>query len=250
MYANIDTSLAPARSSADVADGLRQDILAGARRPGERVPLEELKQSFGVSLSPIREGLSQLVAEGLLVPSGQRGYRVAPVSIIEFEDIKARRLDLECQAMAASIRCGGEDWEVALMAAFQRLKNFETRRWMADELGAWEERHTMFHRTLISACGSPILMRFCAQLHNLADRYRRVLIATHNPDSDRDVTRRDVMQEHQALYEAALSHDSALACEMMRQHIERTGQTVLRLMREQAAKSGRAKPSTSRDIPP
>jgi DNA-binding GntR family transcriptional regulator len=233
-----DTPLARARSSADVAHGLRQDILAGARRPGERVPLEELKQSFGVSLSPIREGLSRLVAEGLLVPSGQRGYRVAPVSSAEFEDIKARRIDLECQALAASIRCGGEDWEVALMAAFQRLKNFEGRRWRADELSDWEERHAAFHRTLISACGSPILMRFCAQLHGMADRYRRVLMTASDPD-------RDVTREHQALYDAALAHDGERACEVLRQHIERTGQTVLRMM---AAEAGHGKPSTTGEM--
>lgn len=223
-----DTANIPARGSSDIAHCLRQDILAGARRPGERVLLEALKQSFGVSLSPIREGLSQLVADGLLVPSGQRGYRVAPVSIAEFEDIKARRIELECLALTESIRRGGEDWEVALMTAFQRLKNFEAKRWLADELGAWEERHAVFHRTLIGACGSPILMRFCEQLHGMADRYRRLLMNTHEPD-------RDVTQEHQALYDAALARDAERASAVLRQHIERTGQTVLRMMRAQSA---------------
>ncbi len=227
MNLETSTTTAPTRSSSDVANSLRQDILGGARRPGERVPLDALKTSFGVSLSPIREGLSQLVAEGLLVPSGQRGYRVAPVSIAEFEDIKARRIDLECMALRESIRHGDEDWEVALMTAFQRLKNFEDKRWLADELGAWEQRHAVFHRSLISACDSPILMRFCEQLHGMADRYRRVLMSTHEPD-------RDVTQEHQAIYDAALARDAERATEVMREHIERTGQTVLRMMRAQA----------------
>ncbi len=217
-----------ARGSSDVARSVRADILAGTRKPGERVPLEALKEALGVSLSPIREGLSQLVAEGLLVPAGQRGYRVAPVSVAEYRDIMARRIELECMALAASIARGDEDWEVALMAAFQRLKNFESKRWLADELDAWEERHAVFHQTLIGACGSPILLGFCAQLHDMANRYRRVLMGTHEPD-------RDVTTEHEAMYRAALARDAAQACAVMRAHVERTGRTVLRMMGEPAA---------------
>lgn len=207
----------------DVAQALRLEILTGQRLPGERVQLEGLRQDYGVSLSPIREALSRLVAEGLLIPSGQRGYRVAPVSIEEFLDIKTQRIDLEQKALRESIRLGGEDWEIALMTAFQRLKNFEAKRWQADELGAWEERHHVFHQTLISACGSPILMRFCELLHGMSDRYRRVLMKTSEPD-------RDVTREHQALFDAALARDSKLAEEVLRTHIERTGETVLRMM--------------------
>lgn len=217
---------APARGSSDVADSLRQDILSGSRRPGERVLLDELKRAFGTSLSPIREGLSRLVAERLLVPSGQRGYRVAPIGLAEFEDIKARRLDLECMALAAAIRHGGEDWEIALMTSFQRLKNFESKRWLAEEINAWEERHHAFHQALVSACASPILMRFCEQLHDMADRYRRVLMKTHDPD-------RDVTREHQALHDAALARDAERACAVMRAHIERTGHTVVQMLQAQ-----------------
>ncbi|WP_028604964.1 GntR family transcriptional regulator [Ottowia thiooxydans] len=211
----------------DVAQALRLEILAGNRLPGERVQLEGLRQDYGVSLSPIREGLSRLVAEGLLIPSGQRGYRVAPVSIEEFLDIKAQRIHSEQRALCESIRLGGEDWEIALMTAFQRLKNFEAKRWQADEITAWEERHHIFHRTLISACGSPILMRFCELLHGMSDRYRRVLMKTSEPD-------RNVTQEHQALFDAALARDAGLANEVLGAHIERTGATVLRMMRERA----------------
>lgn len=211
----------------DVAQALRLEILSGRRLPGERVQLEGLKQDYGVSLSPIREGLSRLVAEGLLIPSGQRGYRVAPVSAEEFLDIKTQRIDLEQKALSESIRLGGEDWEIALMTAFQRLKNFEAKRWQADELAVWEERHHVFHHTLISACGSPILMRFCELLHGMSDRYRRVLMKTSEPD-------RNVIQEHQALFDAALARDAARASEVLRAHIERTGATVLRVMSERA----------------
>lgn len=214
----------------DFADGLRVEILAGSRIPGERIQLDELREKFNVSLSPIREGLSRLVAEGLLVPAGQRGYRVAPVSIDEFIDIKKRRVDMELTALRESIHLGGEEWELRLMAAFQRLKNFEKihlerQHWLAEEVSQWEGRHHAFHDALIDACGSPILMRFCKILHGMGDRYRRVFLKAHQPD-------RDVAQEHQTMYQAALERNVDLASEILRSHIERTGTNVLEAMHQ------------------
>jgi GntR family carbon starvation induced transcriptional regulator len=183
------------RATNGFIDGLRAEILAGLRLPDSRVQLEELRQKFNLSLSPIREGLSRLVAEGFLVAVGQRGYRVAPISLEEFLDLQAMRIDLELKALRESIRLGDENWEIELMAAFQRLQNFENRDWVADEIANWEERHHAFHETLISACSSPLLMRFCQTLHQMSDRYRRVCLKTRDPD-------RDVAREHQLLYRA------------------------------------------------
>lgn len=212
--------------SADFAQSLRMEILSGNRMPGERVQLESLRQEFNVSLSPIREGLSRLVAEGLLVPTGQRGYRVAPVSIEELIEIRGLRIDMELKALRDSLRQGNENWELSLMTAFQRLKNFEQKRWAAEEIDSWEERHHAFHETLISACNSPILMRFCRTLHGMTDRYRRVFLKSHEPD-------RNVTQEHQAMYNAALERNTELASEILKTHIERTCENVLKTMQKE-----------------
>lgn len=212
------------RATADFVEGLRMEIISGHRAPDSRVQLDDLKKSFNISLSPIREGLSHLVAEGFLVAVGQRGYRVAPISIEEFLDLQAMRIDLELKALRQSIRLGGEQWEIDLMSAFQRLRNFESRRWGSDEIANWEERHHNFHETLIGACNSPLLMRFCRTLHQMSDRYRRVCLKSRDPD-------RDVTREHRRMYEAAYAREADRACEILKKHIERTGETVLAVMR-------------------
>ena len=231
MSINVQAKAAPRVTSrtADFTSGLRMEILDGSRIPGERVQLDELREKFNVSLSPIREGLSRLVAEGLLVLVGQRGYRVAPVSIEEFIDIKTQRVDMELTALRQSMRLGDENWELRLMGAFQRLRSFEEkhlerRHWLPEEVSSWEERHHAFHEALIDACGSPILMRFCQILHGMGDRYRRVFLKSHQPD-------RDVAQEHGAMYQATLERNVDLACEILRTHIERTCTNVLDAMR-------------------
>ncbi|MCX5590223.1 GntR family transcriptional regulator [Alcaligenes endophyticus] len=218
-----------ARATTDFVEGLRAQIIAGSRAPNSRVQLDELKKSFNLSLSPIREGLSHLVAEGFLVANGQRGYRVAPLCLEEFMDLQKIRIDLEIKALQESIRLGDEAWELSLMAAFKRLQNFESRRWASEEVGSWEERHHVFHETLISACHSPLLIRFCHILHQMSDRYRRVCLRNREPDHR-------VTQEHEQLYEAAYARNAERASEILRTHIERTGKNVLAVMQSQLDK--------------
>lgn len=211
----------------DFFQGLKAEILTGRRPPGMRIQLQKLRDEFKVSLSPIREGLSRLVAEGLLVPAGQRGYHVAPVSTTELIDAKNTRVKVETIALRESLEYGDEEWELGLMAAYQRLLNFEERRWQADEVDSWEERHHAFHSTLISACNSPLLIRFCRQLHEISDRYRRVYLGVYDPLRNGLSDRNAVMDEHRQLYEASMARNSDLACEMLQRHIELTSEKLL-----------------------
>src|SRR3712207_8755926 len=85
-----------ATSIADRAyDRIRADIVFGRLSPGARLRLDRLAGEYGASVSTLREILSRLSSEGLVVAEGQRGFRVAPVSPAGFEDVAALRLLLE-----------------------------------------------------------------------------------------------------------------------------------------------------------
>ncbi len=215
------------RAVTEFVEGLRAEIISGQRFPNSRVQFDELKKSFNLSLSPIREGVSHLVAEGFLVVNGQRGYRVAPLSLEEFLDLQKMRIWAEIKALRESISQGGEQWEIDLMTAFKRLQKFEARRWSSEEIQGWEQRHHAYHETLIGACNSPLLIRICHMLHQMSDRYRRVCLKNQDPD-------RNVAVEHEVMYEAALSRNADKASEVLQVHIERTGRNVLAVMRDQA----------------
>ncbi|TGS94463.1 FCD domain-containing protein, partial [Mesorhizobium sp. M8A.F.Ca.ET.213.01.1.1] len=85
-----------------------------------------------------------------------------------------------------------------------------------ETLERWEEFHREFHLTLISGCGKPILLHFCSLLLNLNDRYRRVFLTRTSGD-------RNVSQEHSEIAQGAVARDLDYACDMLRQHIHRTG---------------------------
>ena len=74
----------------DVMHRLRGDIIACTLLPGTRLRFEALRSVYHVSFSTLREGLSRLASEGLVVADGQRGFRVAPVSIKEMMDLLMR----------------------------------------------------------------------------------------------------------------------------------------------------------------
>ena len=204
-----------------ICDRIRTDILTGRRKPGAKIRLEDLKVEFGVSWSPIREAVARLVAEGLITTEESRGYRVAPVSGADLAEVIRLRVMLESLALRQSIEAGDDAWEAEVLAHQHRLGKLESKRTHPVEAEQWAVWHRAYHKALIRACGSPILLQFCSHLHDLSDRYRRLFLSAHDFD-------REVPNEHRGITEAALARDAAAACELLRRHIERTGQNVLR----------------------
>lgn len=204
----------------DISERLRSNILQGRIKPGTRLRLEDFRAEFGVSWSPIREGLSRLVAEGLVVPEVPRGYRVAAVSKAHCADVVRTRIRVECAALRDSIERGDDAWEAEVLASSHRLSKFEARRWQPGDYEQWEAWHRVYHQKLIAACGSPILLQFCFMLHDQRDRYRSLFLAKNEPN-------RNVAREHSEITQAVLARDAERAVALLERHIERNGKTIL-----------------------
>ena len=170
--------------------------------PGSKINLDRLRTSYDISLSPLREALSRLVADGLVELEDLRGYRVAPVSTSNLAEVTRLRVEFESLALQHSIEQGDLEWESDVMRSLYRLNRIERNPAGPESLEAWEEAHNDYHRQLIQGCGMPLLLRFCSVLHNLNDRYRRLFLATNPGD-------RDVRSEHIAIAEAAVARRSS-----------------------------------------
>lgn len=199
-----------------VAERLRAAILAGELKPGAKVNLDQLRKTLGVSLSPLREAIARLVPSGLVLFEDQRGYRIAPLSRESLTEVTRLRADLESLALTSACARAELDWEGAVMGALHRLSRTRRDPAQTETVEAWEAAHTDFHMALIGGCGMPMLIDFCRTLHDLNDRYRRILLAHHPGD-------RDVAAEHAAIAEAAVARDGRKAAQLLRAHIERTG---------------------------
>ena len=85
---------------------VEQDILAGHLAPGSRLGIVDLVQRYEIGATPLREGLSRLMSRGLIVGTGQRGFRVADVSREDLLDITCMRTAIEIEA----IRLADHPW--------------------------------------------------------------------------------------------------------------------------------------------
>lgn len=200
---------------------LRADILGGRCRPSEKLLIAPIGKRFRVSLAAVREALSRLVADGLVVAEDQRGFRVSPLSLADLADVTHTRIELECLALRRSIARGDAAWQHELERAWDALRRtpyltVEERLRHSEE---WSVLHGRFHHTLVAACGLEWLLRFRATLYEQSERYR--LLGRVVSTAERDVT-----AEHRRILEAAIARDSVAAEAELAQHFQRTADTI------------------------
>lgn len=202
-----------------LAETLRREILEGSLEPGARLNLDRMRDRLHVSVGSLREAVTRLVADGLIVAEEQKGYLVAPISLADLSEVTRLRMELEPLALAAAIESGGLDWETNVMAALYRLNHTAREPDDVASVEAWENAHEAFHMALIAASGMPLLLRIHRQLMAMSERYRRIL-----PQGAGGW--RDVSGEHSLIAEAATARDTAEATRLLRAHIERNGEKL------------------------
>ena len=205
----------------DLFEQLRSDILHNRLDPGSRLRFRDLRARYESGLSPLREALMRLAAEGLVILEDHKGFRVAPVSRDELIDIANTLIELEAIAIRMATEKGDDRWEAEIVARFHEL----SKRPMFDADGTldpeWEARNVAFHESLYAACGSPSLKLVCHVLYERHSRYRRLRTQKAGKAG------RDVSKEHEALMQATIRRDAATAIALLRKHRSATVQDVL-----------------------
>lgn len=196
---------------------LRSDILACRIPPGEKLVISDLVSSRGISLGAVREALSRLTSEGLVVSEPNKGYHVAPITNADLEDLTRVRVLIETECLKEAIARGDLRWEATIISTLFEL----SRTPLSDPENPgkmnpdWAAIHASFHAALVAACQSPWLLRLREMLYSQSERYRSVSV--HFDDRNRDVH-----AEHQALADATIARDEAVAVALMREHLELT----------------------------
>lgn len=206
----------------DVLRRMREDIISCILRPGEKLRFEVLRTMYGVSYSTLREALSRLASEGLVIAEGQRGFYVAPISEEDLLDITEARVLLERACIERSMARGSAEWKGGVIAAFHKLDRLEDS--MGDELRTtpdWDLLHMQFHDALIAAAGSHTLNELRHLLFERARRYRRVSALVRKRP-------RQKSNEHRMIMEAVLSDDAKAAGDMIERHIREIAHNILR----------------------
>ncbi|MCS2608405.1 DNA-binding transcriptional regulator CsiR [Halomonas dongshanensis] len=195
---------------------LKRDIIRGHFGADEKLVMSRLKERYGTSTGPLREALSQLVADRLVVAISQRGYRVAPMSLAELNDIYDARAQLEGLILRLAIERGDDAWEASVLASAHRLAKITEVNTPDDLLDSWDQRHQAFHTAIASGCNSPHLLQVRDGLFHQVERYRHLwLQETVMSPAALDTKR----QEHAALVDVIFERDVERAGQLMRDHL-------------------------------
>ncbi|MBB3181403.1 GntR family transcriptional regulator [Variovorax sp. Sphag1AA] len=197
-----------------VADYLRERIISGVYQRGSRLKQAEIAEQLNLSITPVREALKLLEAEGYVSGDSYRGARVVPFDAGASGEILSLRLMLEAQLVrGAAERATSEDLAELRTLADEFAKAFETGN-RAIARGV----NYRFHRRMYDIAAMPQTLHF---VQILWARYPFDLI---NAAEGRGA---DAVKEHDEILDALASGDVSAAVLSMRKHIE-SGWTVLK----------------------
>ena len=206
----MDRHASPIRESSAVRieTALMEDIAAGALKPGQRLDETGLAHRFAVSRTPIREALSRLTAQGILVSGDRRGARVAEYSREQLAQIFEAMHEIEAVCARLAVQ------RLTLLARSE----IETAQRECEEAAQAGDRarylraNEAFHLAIYAATGNPYIARLAADFRRRTGPFRAKKFATRD----------DLLasaHSHQELLSSIFSEDSQAAFKGMRDHM-------------------------------
>lgn len=196
-------------------------LIAGRLAPGDKLSLRSMAQALGVSMMPIREAVTRLVADGALEVTPNRAIRVPVMSAARFRDLTAVRVAIEGHAaeLAAKLR---SPEEVTQIAALEEAFRKETAKTRPDRPRAVACNQAL-HFKVYEAAKSPTLLDIIRALWLKAGPVINLDLLA-NPDRMKKTAAR---QFHAELLDAIASGNARAAREAIRNDIEGAADFIL-----------------------
>ncbi|MBI5492683.1 MAG: GntR family transcriptional regulator [Deltaproteobacteria bacterium] len=198
-----------------IVDFIKDSVVSGRLKPGERVPEQEIAESFGISRTPIREAFRQLESEGFITVTPRKGAVVSPITDKDVKEFYAIKSLLE--GFAARTACQ--------KLTTKEIKRLETLNAQMDrcaeknDVKGFFKLDNQFHDTFLRACGNE---KLCVLVHHLVQQFERFrFTALALPGRMRDSVR-----QHNGIIEAFKNADTALVETLVRANAER-GRDIL-----------------------
>ena len=203
-----------------VFNTLRQAILIGELKPGERLMEIHLADRLGVSRTPIREAIHKLEREGLVTIVPRRGAEVAQITEKSMSDVLEvrRALDALCVELACDriTEKGLEDLRTACDNFEQCVKTRDSKKIAQADVA--------LHDIIVQATGNQRLIQLVNNLSEQMYRYRFEYIK----DSSQHQT---LIEEHRIIYQSIVRKDKETAAEAARTHIDNQKKAIIRQIR-------------------
>src|ERR1700690_3975795 len=146
----VDVATAPGTRTGQVYEALRSELFNGGLRPSQKLEMVEPTDRLGVSQSVVRESLTRLTEQGLLIATPQRGFRVRDLSIEDIAELTETRIQVESLALRLAVERGDLQWETGILAAHHRLDRTPVTLDDGTVSEDWATSHRDFHQALLT----------------------------------------------------------------------------------------------------
>lgn len=203
-----------------VFNTLRQAILTGELKPGERLMEIHLADRLGVSRTPIREAIRKLELEGLVTMIPRRGAEVAQITEKSMNDVLEvrRALDALCVELACDRITDGELENLRQACdAFEAAVKTKDAKKIA-------QADVALHDIIVRATGNQRLIQLVNNLSEQMYRYRFEYIKDSRQHQN-------LIEEHRIIYRSIVNKDKETAATAARTHIDNQEKAIMRQIR-------------------
>lgn len=205
-----------------VFESLREAILLGRLRPGERLMELQLADEMGVSRTPVREAIRKLELDGFVVMIPRKGAYVAGITIKDIADVFEVRAALEGLAAGLAAERITDNELDQLERALVHVRDFQ----IGSDIGGFAEGDTAFHDIIYQASRNQQLVQIITHLREHIQRFRRTSLSQPGRT-------KIALDEHRAIVEAIAERDTEQARILAREHIENAEQILLSAVRKE-----------------
>ncbi|MFN3283600.1 MAG: GntR family transcriptional regulator [Pseudothermotoga sp.] len=215
----------PLKISNSIAQQLKQDIIKGVYKPGERLKIMELAKRFGASQTSIREALKILQKSDLITEFPHKGYVVTELDLQELLDIWKIKEKLWALAFAWFAERASEE-------QIQKVKIFVKKfrdAYIEHDIDKAFEANFQFTDVILEGCGSKKLVSLLESTEDQAKRYRYLSLEY---DDNLRVSSQYFMEVAYALEK----RDSKKAADLIAEYIRFSGDVIQRYYKEMVLK--------------
>ena len=194
------------------AEKLREAILVGHFKAGEKLDQGAISKQLNVSLSPVREAIRTLAAEGIVTMVPHKGALVTELTVEQLKELHEIRGFLEGQAAKKAVpHLSSDDLErlERIIAKADKTKDRETLQALNNE----------FHQVLYSAYEQPETLKIVQHIRNKVAPYIRLYLDTGRKD--------EAWAAHQRIFDACKAKDAELAEKETRRHLAEVCEGIL-----------------------
>lgn len=196
---------------------LREAIITGELKPGERLMEVQLAEKMGVSRTPVREAIRKLELEGWVSMIARKGAQVAGLSIKDIMDVLEVRASMDGLATALSTARITDEELKELNSIHTQFISFMEK----DNLPGQIKKDVEFHEIIYRSSRNDKLIQIVSNLREQVQRFRVIYLKDYSSP-------KELVKEHLEIIEAITARDQDKAFKVAQRHIENQKEAVIK----------------------